>query len=38
MPFKDFIDWLNRLTDYRQRMADEQAKQKQGHIDTFLAQ
>ena len=38
MPFKDFIDWLNRLTDYRQRMADEQTRQKQGHIDTFLAQ
>jgi hypothetical protein len=29
MPFKDFIDWLNRLTDYRQRMTDEQAKQEQ---------
>jgi len=30
MPFKDFIDWLNKLTDYRQRMMNEQAKQKQG--------
>lgn len=27
MPFKDFIDWLNRLTDYRQRINDEQKEQ-----------
>lgn len=29
MPFKDFIDWLNKLTDYRQRMVNEQAKQEE---------
>lgn len=29
MPFKDFIDWLNRLTNYRQRMTNEQAQQEQ---------
>lgn len=32
MPFKDFIDWLNRLTDYRQRMSDEQEKQEQESV------
>jgi len=34
MAFKDFIDWLNRLTDYRQRMGDEQAKQEQKSISS----
>lgn len=35
MPFKEFIDWLNRLTEYRSRAADEQARQEQGPISSI---
>ena len=35
MPFKDFIDWLNRLTDYRQRITNEQTKQEQGSFSSI---
>ena len=36
MPFKDFIDWINRLTQYTQWKANEQAKQESGNEEVVL--
>lgn len=38
MPFREFIDWLNRLTAHRQGLLNEQEKQTQGRISSVPEQ